>query len=495
MSNKRASFPIYYSFIFRFIALYTLLVFIFFGLTNYWSFYREQQQTEDQFSELAKAVAVSVAPFISAVDLDKIHSNKDAKSPAFQRIRSILERAKEDNHLEEDQIYILRKNAFHGKTYFFVAMLQEKTFIGDPYTPPERVQILYQKTWQGKAQKTPRFKDENGEFISALAPIYDQNGKVVALLEVDRDLREYLIPIREEAKFNIFLIFLFTLLLLSIGWGMHRYLQRHVNYLLEGTHAIYEQAYSHRIPITSTDELGELGKALNLALQNLAERFEMLKFIPQHTLKMITAALDHQKGVDLSLGRRINVIVMETDIRGFTALSEHLPPEDTIKLINHYISAQAEIVLQHGGSIDKYMGDAVLVIFEGEKKEERALHCAFQIQQTIHQINFEQSAPIPQKVEIGVGISTGEVVMGNMGCLDRMEHTVIGATVNLAARLCSAARRGEIVVQREILPKHKEKKNLEFIPVKGFSEDIGILRFTQEEIISHLKAESLHLPF
>ena len=122
MNKTKSSFPIYHSFIFRFIVLYTILVFIFFGLTNYWSFNRDQQQTELQFGELAKAVAVSIAPFISAEDLKKIHSNKDAQSPAFQRVRTILKQTKENNHLEKDQIYIPSHHGFCVKHIGVVTM-------------------------------------------------------------------------------------------------------------------------------------------------------------------------------------------------------------------------------------------------------------------------------------------------------------------------------------------------------------------------------------
>ena len=480
-------FPIHKSFVFRFIAIYTFLVFVFFSLSTYWSHHREKRQIELQFSKLANAIAVNVSLQLSSIDLSQIQTNQDTQKPEFKQSRKILARARQLNQLAEDQIYIIRKkDEKESDIYEFVVMLQQKTFIADIYKPPRRVNTLYEKAWKGKYQKTPMFTDDHGTFISALAPIFDSRGEVIGLLEVDRNLEEYLEETRSEFKFNITLNLFFILMLIMLGKVMYNSLQKQISHLLSGTSAIHQQIYTHRIPIISADEFATLARALNLALQNLAERFEMLKFIPQHTSKMIQAAIDHEKGVDLSLGRRVEIAVMETDIRGFTSLAENLSPEDTIHLVNHYISAQGELILQYDGSIDKYMGDAVLVVFEGENKEKRAIECALQIQKKIHTLNTENIDTLSQKVEIGIGVSLGEVVMGNMGCIDRMEHTVIGATVNLAARLCSSAKRGEVVLQKELDQENMFDDHNEKIQVKGFSESISIVRLSKEDII-HIK--------
>ena len=169
---------------------------------------------------------------------------------------------------------------------------------------------------------------------------------------------------------------------------------------------------------------------------------------------------------------------------GFTALSERLSPSETISLINRYIEVQAEYLLQYGGSIDKYMGDAVLVVFEGEYREHRALSCAKDILTAIKLMNQQSK----EAVQIGIGVSCGRVVMGNMGCEARMEHTVIGSTVNLAARLCSVANESEIVVQKRLVESIQEEdeelyslfKEQEELIVKGFSKSISVKRVSFE---------------
>jgi adenylate cyclase len=185
---------------------------------------------------------------------------------------------------------------------------------------------------------------------------------------------------------------------------------------------------------------------------------------------------------------------METDIRGFTALTENLSPRETIKLINEYIETQAEIIImeEYNGSIDKYMGDAVLVIFEGEDKERRAYECAHHIQHSLRQLNkrkrrqARKSGATYQEVEIGIGLSMGRVIMGNMGCAQRMEHTVIGSTVNLAARLCSASKGGEIVIHQAILEHIGKQGQYEEIQVKGFSAPVPVRRLSKADTTSNL---------
>ena len=144
--------------------------------------------------------------------------------------------------------------------------------------------------------------------------------------------------------------------------------------------------------------------------------------------------------------------------------------------------------MEDNGSIDKYMGDAVLVIFEGDDKERRAYECAHHIQHSLRQLNkrkrryARKSGESYEDVEIGIGLSMGRVIMGNMGCAERMEHTVIGSTVNLAARLCTAAKGGEIVIHQEILEHIGKQGKYEEIQVKGFKDPVPVRRLSKADI-------------
>ena len=140
--NKKMHFPIWHSFIFRFIISYTILVFLFFSLVTYWSYQRQKKQVVLDLSTRTQAIVSSIAPFIDAQTLTTITSNSSVTTPNFKKVKQILKTTQLNNALGEDQIYILRKVPNAINTYQFVVMLQEKTFVGDVYHPPDRVKHL-----------------------------------------------------------------------------------------------------------------------------------------------------------------------------------------------------------------------------------------------------------------------------------------------------------------------------------------------------------------
>ena len=477
------------SFIFRFLGLYSALVFLFFAVSNVNYYFAEKRAVELEFSKRTYAIATTLAPHIPAKLLATIDSDVDSTTREFKQLRSILETAQLANGLDEDQLYILRPNKRQENVYEYAIMLQEKTFIGTTYSPPENVRELYRQAAMGKPQRIPLFEDHHGTFISSLAPIKNDKGETVAILEIDRNVAQYLQVVQKNMAYNIGLESLLFCALSILAFLMYKRLKEHLLNLLRATEGIQNNQYDYRVPVRTDDEFGRLGNALNLAMEALAQQFTMLKFIPPHTKRMIEASLSMNENVDLRMARSVEAAIMETDIRGFTALSENLTPNQTIQLVNQYIKVQANIILEYDGSIDKYMGDAVLVIFEGEEKEIRALSCALDIQKAVNDLNISRKNQI--SVEIGVGVSLGDVVLGNMGCEQRMEHTMIGSTVNLAARLCSQAKRGEVVIQEAISQKVGIKHKNEFVEVKGFSEPVSVIRFGKNEILSQLQEETL----
>jgi adenylate cyclase len=165
--------------------------------------------------------------------------------------------------------------------------------------------------------------------------------------------------------------------------------------------------------------------------------------------------------------------VLFSDIRGFTSMSDRLAPDRVITMLNIYLRKEAEIIERHSGSIDKFIGDAVMAVFEGPSGFLNAALAAVEIQQVIKQLNAGKAFEMP--VEVGIGIAGGEVVMGSVGYEDRMEFAVIGRIVNLAARLTSVAARSEVVVSDaawQTLSAHFNGEHLAGVRLKGFASEI-----------------------
>lgn len=155
-----------------------------------------------------------------------------------------------------------------------------------------------------------------------------------------------------------------------------------------------------------------------------------------------------------------------SDIKDFTGYAECNPPETVVSFLNRLMSLQVEILDNHGGDVDKMIGDAVLARFDSANGCERALRAAIERQTVAKEEGFPQP--------LGIGIFRGEVISGAIGPANRRDYTVIGDTVNIAARLCSAARAGEIVVESSLADGRFDPP--EAIRLKGRREPLSVRR-------------------
>ncbi len=225
--------------------------------------------------------------------------------------------------------------------------------------------------------------------------------------------------------------------------------------------------------LKSRDELGELGERMNTMIDGLRERFQLQKFVSDGTIKAIKRGGD--TGIELG-GERRRATVFFSDIRGFTAFSEKVEPEVVIEMLNTYLNIQAQIIRKYHGDVDKYVGDEVVAVFQGKDMVTNAIQCAIRIQQEMERLTLKH----PEwSIGIGIGINTGDMVMGAMGSEERMDYTILGDNVNLGARLCAKASSGQILLSYKSYDAIPVKKDfvinkLEPISVKGKSEPIQI---------------------
>jgi len=213
----------------------------------------------------------------------------------------------------------------------------------------------------------------------------------------------------------------------------------------EAARAVGQGDFSVRLPLVrARDEIGDLAVRFNAMIGELNERVELMKFVSQGTVSAIQSA--RQGGV-ARVGERRHLTVLFSDIRGYTAFSESVPPETVVDMLNLYLDSQTQSIRAHHGDVDKFVGDAVVAIFDGPGMERRAVECGLEIQCKMQVLLSEHR---DWNLTLGIGIASGEVVLGAMGAQDRMDFTVLGSTVNLAARLCSKAPGGDVLVNAAI---------------------------------------------
>ncbi|MCA1726495.1 MAG: response regulator [Actinobacteria bacterium] len=153
------------------------------------------------------------------------------------------------------------------------------------------------------------------------------------------------------------------------------------------------------------------------------------------------------------LGTEIEATVLFSDIRGFSSLSEHLPAKELASVMSRHLAAMAEVVLAHGGTVDKFAGDAVMAVFGAPDPlpdhAARALRCGLAMQARQAELNAEGAAEGRAALGMGVGVNTGTVIAGTVGGGGRLEYTVLGDAVNVAQRLQSEAAAGEVLASEE----------------------------------------------
>lgn len=151
----------------------------------------------------------------------------------------------------------------------------------------------------------------------------------------------------------------------------------------------------------------------------------------------------------LRVGRLAEVTVIFADIRGFTSMAEAESPQDTVAMLNLFFTAMANLIFKHEGNLDKFIGDCVMATWgppiTHPDDASRALRCALEMLDAINEMNAQREAQGKKPIEVGIGVNTGQAVVGYIGSSDRHEFTAIGDSVNTSSRLCGLAKGGEIL--------------------------------------------------
>ncbi len=254
-----------------------------------------------------------------------------------------------------------------------------------------------------------------------------------------------------------------------------RTLTRSISHLADVSNRIGEGDLSMKVDVSSRDEIGILAEAIQKMIGNLREREHMKRFVSANTAEMIKST-GEKLAHDVT---RKEISVLFSDIRGFSAFSEKVEPEEVIDMLNVFLAIQSKHISRFAGDIDKFVGDEVMAIFVGANHEVRAIKCAIEIQKEMYTARTKSG----KDIHIGIGIHSGVAVMGTVGYGERLEHTVHGSNVNLGSRLCSYAKADQIIVSETVVEKAKEKFNferLESIPVKGFSKPVTVYAVIEE---------------
>lgn len=254
------------------------------------------------------------------------------------------------------------------------------------------------------------------------------------------------------------------------AFGLGTILIRPLRELVKGVHEIGQGNFDFRIRKSTNDEIGELTIEFNRMAKDLKDKVLIEDAFKRYVSHQVAEEIlkDPDVFAKSLKGEKKPVTVFFGDIRGFTTISELLPPEEVVAFLNFYLTEMTTIIFQNEGTIDKFMGDCIMAIFGAPVKHEmdvfHAVKSAVEIQRKVEEMNSERLREGKRDIHVGIGINYGEAVVGNIGSTQRLEYTVIGDSVNTAARLQTLAQGGEIVVSDSVYQQVKDQ--FDFIPME-----------------------------
>ncbi len=439
-------------------ALSTLLIFLVISTISFSMLNRQKKQFTGQLINLGESmvhIAASNAP-------DKLLGGEDLS--LFQLLNDI---AKNDQ-----VIYALitdEKNNIKAHS-----SIEE---VNKPYSPPKNIIFLKESS----NVKVSSFIHDGEEVLFFEKQITYQKlkiGKVLLAISQKKILQNI-----RNAKISIMVLTIIIIILgILLSLGMSRYFSIPIMKLRESTKALGMGDFDYQVSINRNDELGDLGLAFNEMAKDLSLKEKIKdsfgRYVTPEIVDLILANPDNQwmKGLE------VEATVLFVDIRGFTTLSEDKEPESIVELLNDYFTRVTDIVIKHGGHINKFLGDEAMAVFgtpvPNPQHADSAVRAALDIQEEI--VRFDREKKMKDvTIQVGIGVNSGVMVAGNLGSEKRMEYTVIGDNVNVASRLTSLAKSGEILISGQTYELIEDKNSFKTekrrkAPVKGRKMKISI---------------------
>jgi class 3 adenylate cyclase len=295
-------------------------------------------------------------------------------------------------------------------------------------------------------------------------------------------LDDVISPFRRLAVASFTTGLLALLAALALGATASRRLTRPVQALSAATARVRAGDLSARVPVEEDDELGALSEAFNAMTHGLMLKDRYQAALIKTNSPEIAAEL--VKGTDIAPGGENRcVTILFADIRGFTTLTEGMEPQEVIAIVNGFLERASAAVAGEGGLVDKYLGDQIMALFGApmERGDDavRAARAAVAIQQGVAAFSAERQARGEPPIQVGIGINTGPTVAGFVGSPERLNYTVLGQSVNVAARLCSIAAPGETLASADTRARLGDAVRLSAggsRSLKGLSQPVEVFR-------------------
>jgi len=397
-------------------------------------------------------IAVLSAKLISGDDLDKLSSIKDCRSDSYKNLLKILKEITGNNADQWNKGYYAA--LFKGSRFEYCAVIHSEE--SSLFRPME---VLEGEDYDHFMSGQPIggiFSLDDGEWAFVEAPVYNSRKEIAGMFEVGLDMTSYQlsnIKLRKQVAFIMAIVCLVILFALSILISI---VVKQLSAVAGVLHDITSGKRTARVHYKARDELGRVSRGLNSMAEELQNQFTHINLLNKSTTRFVPFQFMKHLGVSditkLKLGDNVqrDITVLFFDIRAFSINSEMMTARENFLFINRILSIAGPIIREHNGFVDKYIGDAAMVLFERGLDAVRAGVALYR------QLVLDQKTRVKIGVDginIGVGIHSGSVMMGIVGENERLSSTVISVNVNLASRMESLSKqtRSGVLITKDTL--------------------------------------------
>jgi class 3 adenylate cyclase len=442
---------------------------------------RHQRELEDtvgtQLLNIARVTALAVDPSLHG----QVQRSLDPKSAAYLRIKRELVTIQNEVLLTTPIVTLTDLNVAK-RTARILVVSDGPGAPGDIYqVPPTMLDPLRWTFEDGVARYTQIYTNDRGTWISAFAPILDRMGQTAAVVTVNYPVEIYLDRLQELRRTILWASGLGAVGTLILGFLFARRLTRPIRALTIGVMRVAGGDLSLSLPVRSRDEVGQLTRAFNQMLDGLRQRDFIRSAFGRYVSPEVAKALLESPGGLRFGGEKRVVTVLMSDLRGYTRFAERGDPAMVMEVLNGFLGQMTDIIIEHGGTINEFIGDAIFAVFgaplEHADHAERAAACALAMQRAMAGINRKHGVSGRPQFEMGIGVNTGEAVVGNIGSEQRAKYAIVGSAVNVAARVEGATVGGQVFITEATYDRIRDIAEVTGpIPLdaKGLSEPLAL---------------------
>lgn len=344
-------------------------------------------------------------------------------------------------------VYTMRPSPTTAGKWIYVADGEEqgsddKSHVGDPVEFEGRAGTELELE---KVKVNPDYTtDEFGVWLSANVPLRDATGRAVALLGVDVSAEAVQAEQRRLLLMTFGAVGIASIVSLLVAMKLAAWASSPLTLVKATLDEIGSGNLEARVSLDRDDEFGEVGLAVNHMALSLQERAVLKGALSRYVSAHVAESVLSQRNLPELAGARRRITVMFCDIRNFTRFSNALEPEQVFGFLNEFFSEMIEVIFKHHGTLDKMLGDGLMALFgtphDDPEHAVHALEAAMEMQKRLEGLRGKWKQHHASDLAIGIGLHTGDAMVGNIGSKDRMEYTAIGDTVNIASRLESMTK-------------------------------------------------------